>query len=179
MTTARVDGLKLPYKIELHRGKEAYDITVTRADVNGTVGERVFDFPKKSQVQLPDLKALFKEIDDNQKAIDKIKENYAGTRSGRGNRIRQDRENDQARAQGVHLLLPGRQRNLHAGKERRQAAERRRTKERKRKTQKEIQDLQKHEAKKEAKEEKAKEEGKEKKKTRMWVSRFSCGPASS
>jgi hypothetical protein len=76
-----VDGVKLPYKIELHRGNEAYDITVTRAVANGTVGERVFDFPKKSQVQLPDLKALFKEIDDNQKAIDKLKENYAGTRS--------------------------------------------------------------------------------------------------
>ena len=53
---------------------------VTRAVVNGVIGERVFDFPKKSQVQLPDLKTLFKEIDDNQKAIDKIKENYAGTR---------------------------------------------------------------------------------------------------
>jgi hypothetical protein len=76
-----VNGLKIPYKIELHRGAETYDITVTRAEVNGSVGERVFDFPKKSQVQLPDLKALFKEIDDNQKAIDKIKENYAGTRS--------------------------------------------------------------------------------------------------
>jgi len=30
---------------------------------------------------LPDLKALFKEIDDNQKAIDKLKENYAGSQS--------------------------------------------------------------------------------------------------
>jgi len=28
------------------------------------VGERVFDFPIKSQVKLPDLKALFKEIDE-------------------------------------------------------------------------------------------------------------------
>ena len=73
--------MKLPFKIELHRGSDVYDITVTRAVVNGTVGERVFDFPKKSQVQLPDLKALFKEIDDNQKAIDKIKENYTGTRA--------------------------------------------------------------------------------------------------
>src|SRR6202030_2137955 len=63
------------------RGNEAYDITVTRAVVNATIGERVFDFPKRSQVQLPDLKALFKEIDDNQKAIDKIRENYTGTRS--------------------------------------------------------------------------------------------------
>src|SRR6266853_5375058 len=76
-----VNGLKIPYKIELHRGAETYDITVTRAEVNGTIGERVFDFPKKSQVQLPDLKALFKEIDENQKAIDKIKENYTGTRA--------------------------------------------------------------------------------------------------
>jgi hypothetical protein len=75
------DGVKLPFKIELQRGNAVYNISVTRAVVNGTVGERVFDFPKKSQVQLPDLKALFKEIDDNQKAIDKIKENYAGTRA--------------------------------------------------------------------------------------------------
>ena len=76
-----VDGVKLPYKIELHRGSDKYHIDVTRAVINGTVGERVFDFPKKSQVQLPDLKALFKEIDENQKAIDKIKENYAGSQS--------------------------------------------------------------------------------------------------
>jgi hypothetical protein len=75
------DGVKLPFKIELHRGNEVYDIAVTRAVVNGTVGERVFDFPKKSQVQLPDLKALFKEVEENQKAIDKIKENYTGTRA--------------------------------------------------------------------------------------------------
>src|SRR3984885_10829725 len=74
-------SLKLPYKIELHRGSDSYQITVTQATVNSTVGERVFDFPKKEQVQLPDLKALFKEVDDNQKAIDKIKENYAGTRN--------------------------------------------------------------------------------------------------
>jgi hypothetical protein len=75
------DGMKLPFKIELRRGNDAYNVAVTRAVVNGTVGERVFDFPKKSQVQLPDLKALFKEIDDNQKTIDKIKESYTGTRS--------------------------------------------------------------------------------------------------
>jgi hypothetical protein len=75
------NGVKLPFKIELHRESDTYDITVTRTVVNGTVGERVFDFPTKSQVQLPDLKALFKEIDDNQKAIDKIKENYTGTRA--------------------------------------------------------------------------------------------------
>src|ERR1700687_3122875 len=76
-----VDGVKLPNKIELHRRSDKYEITMTRAVINGTVGERVFDFPIKSQVKLPDLKALFKEIDDNQKAIDKIKEKYAGSQS--------------------------------------------------------------------------------------------------
>src|SRR6266581_539581 len=74
-----VENVKLPHKIELHRGNDKYDIDVTRLAINGTVGERVFDFPIKSQVKLPDLKALFKEIDDNQKAIDKLKENYAGS----------------------------------------------------------------------------------------------------
>src|SRR5215472_15025737 len=45
------------------------------------MGERIFDLPFESQVKLPDLKALFKELDDNQKAIDKLKGNYAGTRT--------------------------------------------------------------------------------------------------
>jgi len=39
-----VDGVKLPHKVELHRGDDKYDISVTRAAINGTVGERVFDF---------------------------------------------------------------------------------------------------------------------------------------
>jgi hypothetical protein len=73
------NGVQLPRKIELHRGADTYAIDVTNAAVNDPVGERVFDFPRKSQVQLPDLKALFKQIDANQQALDKLKENYAGT----------------------------------------------------------------------------------------------------
>jgi hypothetical protein len=76
-----VDGVKLPYEIELRRADDTYQIAVTRAEVNGVIGEHVFDFPRKSQVELPDLKALFKKIGENQKAIQKIKENYAGTRT--------------------------------------------------------------------------------------------------
>ena len=76
-----VGGIKLPYRIELHRGNDSYPIAVTHAAINEAIGERVFDFPKMSQVQLPDLQALFQEIEKNQKAIDKIKENYAGTRT--------------------------------------------------------------------------------------------------
>jgi len=158
-----VDGLKVPYKIELHRGGDSYEIVVTRVAVNGTVGERVFDFPKKSQVQLPDLKALFKEIDDNQKAIDKLKENYAGTR------VEEETEYDktgkvtkQELKEYSFFYLDGDEISTLTKKDRKPLSEGEQRKENE-KTQKEIQEIQKKQDKKEAKEEKAKEEGKEKK----------------
>ena len=158
-----VNGLKLPYKIELHRGNDSYDIVVTRAAVNATVGERVFDFPKKLQVQLPDLKALFKEIDANQKAIDKIKENYAGTRA------EEETEYDKTGKVTKHELkeysffyLNGDEVSTLTKKDGKALSDDEQRKENE-KTQKEIQDIQKGAEKKEAKEEKAKEEGKQKK----------------
>lgn len=75
----KVNGMMLPYRLEMHRGAKVYEVSVTRASTNETVGERTFDFPIKSQVKLPDLKKLFEQIDANQKQIDKIRENYAGT----------------------------------------------------------------------------------------------------
>ena len=75
------DGVLIPHKLQLHRAGETYDIVIHRVAVNGVIGERVFDFPRKSQIQLPDLKQLFTEIDANQKAIDKLKENYTGRRA--------------------------------------------------------------------------------------------------
>jgi hypothetical protein len=159
-----VSGLKLPYKIELHRGNDTYEIAVTRAAVNATVGERVFDFPKKSQVQLPDLKALFKEIDDNQKAIDKIKENYAGTRA------EEETEYDKTGKVTKHELkeysffyLNGDEISTLTKKDGKPLGDEEQRKENE-KTQKEIQEIQKREDKKEAKEEKAKEEGKDQEK---------------
>jgi hypothetical protein len=76
-------GVQIARKLELHRGldpRDAYSIEITRATINQPIGERVFDLPLSAQVKLPDLKTLFKELDDHQKAIDKIKEDYAGTR---------------------------------------------------------------------------------------------------
>src|ERR1700730_3493917 len=158
-----VNGLKIPHKIELHRGTETFDIAVTRTEVNGAVGERVFDFPQKSQVRLPDLKALFKEIDENQKAIDKIKENYAGTRSEEetqfdktGKITKRDLSEFTffyLKGQEVSTLVQTDGKPLSEGEQRKENE----------KVQKEIQDIQKRDVKKEAKEEKAREEGKEKK----------------
>jgi hypothetical protein len=156
-------GVKLPYKIQLHRGSDVYDIAVTRSVVNGTVGERVFDFPKKSQVQLPDLKALFKEIDSNQKAIDKIKENYAGTRNEEETEYdKTGKVTKRELKEYTFFYLNGDEVSTLVKKDGKPLSDEEQKKENE-KTQKEIQNLQKREAKKEAKEEKAKEEGKEKK----------------
>jgi hypothetical protein len=156
-------SLKLPYKIELHRGSDTYQIAVTQASVNSTVGERVFDFPKKSQVQLPDLKALFKEVDDNQKAIDKIKENYAGTRN------EEETEYDKTGKVTKHetheytfFYLDGDEISTLTKKDGKPLSEEEQDKENK-KTQRAIEDIQKNKAKKDAKDEKQKEEGKDKK----------------
>jgi hypothetical protein len=155
-----VDGVKLPYKIELHRGSDAYEINVTRAVINGTVGERVFDFPKKSQVQLPDLKALFKEIDDNQKAIDKIKENYAGSQSEEETEFEGDgRVKKRELSEYTFFYFNGEEITTLVKKDGKPLCAEEQKKENE-KTQKRIVELQKREAKKEAKEEKAKEEGK-------------------
>ena len=157
-----VDGVKLPHKIELHRGSDKYNIEVSRAAINGTVGERVFDFPIKSQVKLPDLKALFKEIDDNQKALDKLKENYAGSESEEETEFE---GNGKVKKREVHdytfFYLNGDEITTLVKKDGKPLSETEQKKENE-KTQKRIEEHQKREAKKEAKEENAKEEGKDK-----------------
>jgi len=157
-----VDGVKLPYKIELHRGSDTYDINITRAAINATVGERTFDFPIKSQVKLPDLKALFKEIDENQKVADKIRENYAGTRVEEETEFEKDGKVKKTTVnEYTFFYLNGDEVSTLVKKDGKPLGDAEQKKENE-KTQKEIENIQKREAKKEAKDEKAKEE-KEKK----------------
>ena len=153
-------GVKLPRKIELRRGAGAYNISVTRAEINGTIGERVFDFPIKSQVKLPDLKALFKEIDDNQKAIDKIKENYAGTETEEETEFDSNgKVKKKEMRESTFFYLDGDEISTLVKKDGKSLSDEEQKKENE-KTQKEIEKHEKRKAKKEAKEEKAKEEGK-------------------
>ena len=156
-----VDGLNVPYKIELHDGSQVYSINVTRVAVNEAVGERVFDFPRKSQVQLPDLKKLFEEIDANQKQIDKIKENYAGTR------VQEETEYDKNGKmtkkdvrEYTFFYLSGDEVSTLVKKDGKPLSDEEQKKENE-KTQKRIEEIQKEDKKKESKEEKDKEKGKE------------------
>jgi hypothetical protein len=155
-----VDGVKLPYKIELHRGPDTYSINITRASINETVGERTFDFPMKSQVKLPDLKALFKEIDDNQKAADKIRENYAGTRVEEETEFEKDGKVKKTEvSEYTFFYLNGDEISTLVKKDGKPLSDDEQKKENE-KTQKRIEEIQKREAKKDTKDEKAKEEGK-------------------
>ena len=158
-----VEGVKVPYKIELHRGDAEYSITVTRVGVNETIGERVFDFPMKSQVKLPDLKKLFDQIDANQKQIDKIKENYAGTR------VEEETEYDKTGKvtknqanEYTFFYLNGDEVSTLVKKDGIPLSEDEQKKEDE-KTRKQIADIQKDQKKKEEKDAKAKDEGKQEK----------------
>jgi hypothetical protein len=158
-----VDGVKLPYKIELHRGPDTYSINITRVAINETVGERTFDFPIKSQVKLPDLKALFKEIDENQKVADKIRENYAGTRVEEETEFEKDGKVKKPEVKEyTFFYLNGDEISTLVKKDGKALSDEEQKKENE-KTQKEIAEIQKREEKKETKDEKAKEEGKDKK----------------
>ncbi len=156
-----VEGVKVPYKIQLHQGDAEYSISVTRVGVNETIGERTFDFPMKSQVKLPDLKKLFDELDANQKQIDKLKENYAGTR------VEEETEYDKTGKvtkkevnEYTFFYLDGDEISTLVKKDGKPLSDEEQKKENE-KTQKQIADIQKHEKKKAEKEEKAKEEGKQ------------------
>jgi hypothetical protein len=107
------------------------------------------------------LKALFKKIDENQKAINKITENYAGTRteeeteydaSGKVKKVETN--------QYTFFYLDGEEVSTLVEKNGKPLSEAEQKKEDE-KTRKRIEELQKRQAKKEAKEKKDEEQGKE------------------
>jgi len=157
------NGIQVAHKIELHRGNETYNIVVARVAVNQTIGERIFDFPRKSQVQLPDLKKLFEEIDANQKTLDKIRENYTGRR------VEEETQFDGAgkvskleRSEYTFFYLNGDEISTLVGKDGKPLSEAEQTKQNDI-TKKRIEEIQKRQAKKDEKEEKAQEKDKDKK----------------
>jgi len=152
-------GVQIAHKLQIHRGSESYQVTITRVVVNQPIGERTFDFPKKSQVQLPDLKKLFEEIDANQKAIDKIRENFSGRRSEE--EIEMDK-NGSVKKRELHdytfFYLNGEEVSTLVAKDNKPLTQQEQDRENEH-TKKRIEEIQKQQAKKEAKEEKKKEEG--------------------
>ncbi len=159
-------GVQIARKLELRRGpnpRDVYSVEITRVAINQPIGERVFDLPLSAQVKLPDLKALFQELDTNQKAIDKIKEDYAGTRvedeteygSNGTAKKRTVTESTFFYADGEEISTVTKRDGKPLG-----VAEAKKETE---KAQKRVEEIQKRQARKAAKEEKAEEEGKQQK----------------
>ncbi len=153
-------GIQIAHKLQLQRGNENYQIAVNRVEINQTIGERVFDFPKKSQVKLPDLKTLFAQIDANQKKLDKLKENYTGRNSseetemdGSGKVTRVNRE------EHTFFYLNGEEVSTLVAKDGKPLSASDQEKENE-KTKKRIEEIQKDQAKKDEKNEKESESGK-------------------
>jgi len=153
-------GIQVPHQLQLALAGRNYDVTINRVSVNGVIGERVFDFPRKSQIQLPDLKQLFAEIDANQKAIDKVKENYTGRRSveetqydGSGKASKVERREE------TFFYLDGEEISTLVAKDGKPLSESDQRKENER-VQKRIAKHQEEKAHKERKDEEAKEQGK-------------------
>jgi hypothetical protein len=156
-------GVQFAHKLQLRRGGETYLVEISNISVNQTIGERVFDFPKKSQVQLPDLKKLFEELDANQKAIDKIRENYSGRRSEEETEMDKSGKITKHESHGyTFFYLDGQEVSTLVAKDGKPLDPQEQEKENQR-TRKRIDEIQKQQSKKNAKEEKRKEEGAEKK----------------
>lgn len=153
-------GIQIARKIELHRGSDTYAIEITSASVNGPIGERVFDLPLKSQVKLPDLKALFKELDDNQKAIDKIREDYAGTKTEEETDFDSDgKVKKHTVTESTFFYVDGEEISQVSEKDGKPLSDAEQKKETEN-AEKRVEEIQKQHAKNDAKDEKAKEEGK-------------------
>jgi hypothetical protein len=106
------------------------------------------------------MKALFKELDDNQKAIDKLKENYAGTRTEEETEYDSDgKVKKHTVTQSTFFYIDGEEISTLVKKDGNALTPTEQKKEAE-KAQKRVEEIQKREAKRDAKEEKAKEGGK-------------------
>jgi len=71
-----VNGVQMPYHIELRRSGHTYQVNVTRAEINGKVEDATFDFPRAGANPVPDVKSLIVEVSKNQKAIEALMKEY-------------------------------------------------------------------------------------------------------
>ncbi|HXJ94511.1 MAG TPA: hypothetical protein VMT20_16820 [Terriglobia bacterium] len=71
-----VDGIHEPYRIEYDGPGRAWAIAIAHVLHNPAVSDTIFAFPSASDRPLPDIADLLKAVDKNQKAIEKLLEQY-------------------------------------------------------------------------------------------------------
>jgi hypothetical protein len=71
-----VDGIAEPSQIEYSQAGHTWTVAVTRVLHNPTVDDTIFSFPKASDRPLPKVADLLKAVEDHQKALEKLVEQY-------------------------------------------------------------------------------------------------------
>ncbi|HUJ41127.1 MAG TPA: hypothetical protein VLW54_11325 [Candidatus Acidoferrales bacterium] len=154
-------GLPFPRHLEIRTGSAVFRIEVTRITLDETIPDHVFDFPRRSQAKLPDLRQLFEQIDRNQKAIDKLKENYAGTRTEEQTEFAGDGSvKRHESSEYTFFFLLGHEVSTQVKKDGKPLSPAEQEKENER-ARKRVEEIQARAARRQARQEKAREEGKE------------------
>jgi hypothetical protein len=76
-----VNGLLEPHLITMTLGEERFEIRLEKITHNPTLDRALFDFPTVSNVPLPDIEALLREVGQNEERIDEILDKYTYTES--------------------------------------------------------------------------------------------------
>lgn len=71
-----VGGLLEPYQMDVQLGTGTLHIVIDRIRHNASLNSAVFNFPQTSSKPLPDIAPLLRDVEANQKAIDKIVDDY-------------------------------------------------------------------------------------------------------
>jgi len=71
-----VSGVLEPFHWQINQAGKTIEIDFSKIALNSSVNESAFNFPVLSGRPLPEIAALLKDVDANQKQIDKMKENY-------------------------------------------------------------------------------------------------------
>lgn len=74
-----IDGINEPFSINLKHGAETFEIKLDSIIHNQPISAAVFDFPQISGESLPDIAALFREVQANEDKIENLLESYSYT----------------------------------------------------------------------------------------------------
>jgi len=72
-----VEGAMEPYRMEIRRGNHVLTVSVAQVTVNQPVEDVIFNFPARSAQPLPDIAQLLKDVNQNQKQVDALVDQYA------------------------------------------------------------------------------------------------------
>ena len=71
-----VDGVMEPFHWQIKQASGTLEVDFNKISLNSAINDSAFNFPSLSSRPLPEIAMLLKDVDANQKQIDKMKENY-------------------------------------------------------------------------------------------------------